>query len=217
MDRSVLYRKLTHKLQEPLDTASLAFFRIVFGCVMLFSTIRFMANGWVYLFYIKPGFFFKYYGFYWVKTLPGDWMYLPWIGMAVSLVLVILGKYYRAAMAAFFLLFTYTELLDLTNYLNHYYLITLLSFLMIFLPMNASFSLDAKSRKSMVMAPRWTLTILRLQVGLVYFFAGLSKISYDWLFRAEPLKIWLRACQNLPLMGHLLAMPVTAFQMKCGA
>lgn len=211
MDREPLYNRIIHKLQEPVDTASLAFFRIVFGGVMLFSTIRFVVNGWVKLLYIKPTFFFKYYGFYWVKTLPGNWMYLPWIGMIAALILVILGKYYRAAIIAFFLLFSYTELLDITNYLNHYYLITLLSFLMIFLPMNAGFSLDAQKRKEAATVPRWTLTVLRIQVGLVYFFAGISKIKYDWLFRAEPLKIWLSACQNLPLIGKILAMPVTAF------
>lgn len=204
---------LNKKLQEPVDAASLAFFRIVFGCIMLFSQVRFISKGWVDLLYIRPKFFFKYYGFYWVHPLPGNWMYLPWAGMILSLVFIILGKYYRAAITVFFLLFSYTELLDLTNYLNHYYLITLLSFIMIFLPMNASFSLDAKKKKlkPMVFVPRWTLSVLRLQVGLVYFFAGLSKIKYDWLIRAEPLKIWLGTCENIPLIGKLLAMGITAY------
>ena len=206
-----LYQKIADKLQEPVDAASLAFFRIVFGGVMLFSQLRFLFKGWVNLFYIKPHFYFKYYGFYWVHTLPGNWMYVPWIAMCIALVLIIVGKYYRAAIIAFFLLFSYAELLDLTNYLNHYYLITLLSFIMIFLPMNVAFSLDAHRYKQSAAIPRWTLTVLRLQVGLVYFFAGLSKIKYDWLIRAEPLKIWLRACQNIPVAGNLLAMPVTAY------
>jgi hypothetical protein len=211
MLRPKLYQQLRDKLHEPVDAASLAFFRIVFGSVMLFSQVRFLVNGWVGLFYIKPTFFFKYYGFYWVRTLPGNWMYLPWIGMIAALVFVILGKYYRPAIVAFFLLFGYTELLDLTNYLNHYYLVTLLSFLMIFLPMNAAFSLDAGKYKQPAAVPRWTLTVLRMQVGLVYFFAGLSKIKHDWLFRAEPLKIWLGACQNIPVLGRILAMPFTAY------
>ena len=206
-----LYQKLCHKLQEPVDAASLAFFRIIFGSVMLFSQVRFLVNGWVNLFYIKPKFFFKYYGFYWVHTLPGNWMYLPWVGMILALILVIIGKYYHVAITVFFLLFGYTELLDLTNYLNHYYLITLLSFLMIFLPMNAAFSFDARKYQQRAAVPRWTLTVLRMQVGLVYFFAGLSKIKYDWLIRAEPLKIWLGACQNIPIVGRILAMAFTAY------
>ncbi|HEY0245205.1 MAG TPA: HTTM domain-containing protein [Mucilaginibacter sp.] len=206
-----LQSKLTVRLNEPVDAASLAFFRIVFGSVMLFSQLRFLLKGWVYLFYIKPKFFFKYYGFYWVHTLPGNWMYVPWIAMIACLVLIIIGKYYRVAITSFFILFTYAELLDLTNYLNHYYLITLLSFIMIFLPMNASFSLDARRWKQPATVPRWTLGVLRLQVGMVYFFAGVSKIKYDWLIKGEPLKIWLGACQNIPLLGKWLSMPVTAY------
>ena len=211
MLRLQLYQKLHEKLHEPVDAASLAFFRIIFGSVMLFSQVRFLCNGWVKLFYIQPRFYFKYYGFYWVHTLPGNWMYVPWIGMIIALILIITGKYYRAAIISFFLLFGYTELLDLTNYLNHYYLVTLLTFLMIFLPMNAAFSLDSRKYEQPALVPRWTLTVLRLQVGLVYFFAGLSKIKYDWLFRAEPLKIWLGACQNIPVFGKILAMPLTAY------
>ena len=208
---SRLYESIIYKLQEPVDAASLAFFRIVFGAVMLFSQVRFLLNGWVSLFYIKPKFFFKYYGFYWVKTLPDNWMYLPWIGMIIALVMVIIGKYYRVAITSFFLLFSYAELLDLTNYLNHYYLVTILSFIMIFLPMNAAFSLDARKFKQPASVPRYTLCVLRLQVGLVYFFAGLSKIKYDWLIKAEPLKIWLSTCQNIPVLGRFLAMPFTAY------
>lgn len=208
---SIVKFKILDKLNELVDGASLAFFRIVFGSVMLYSTIRFVLKGWVHLFYIKPHFFFKYYGFHWVHTLPGDWMFLPWMLMIISLVFIILGKYYRVAIIAFFLLFSYTELLDLTNYLNHYYLITLLSFIMIFLPMHHFFSLDARSQKFPIYVPRWTLTVLRLQVGLVYFFAGLSKIKYDWLIRAEPMKIWLGTCENIPFVGKLLAMSFTAY------
>ena len=148
---------LMAKLCEPVDAASLAFFRIVFGSIMLYSQLRFLAKGWVKLLYIRPSFFFHYYGFEWVHPLPGNWMYLPWIGIVLSLIGIILGKYYRAAIITFFLLFSYTELLDLTNYLNHYYLITLLSFLMIFLPMNACFSFDARQgRRDTV--PRWMLS-----------------------------------------------------------
>jgi len=199
------------KLNESVDSSSLAFFRIVFGIIMLVSQIRFVAKGWVEQLYIQPKFFFKYYEFHWVQPLHGNWMYLPWAFMIVSLVFIIIGKYYRVAIISFFILFSYTELLDLTNYLNHYYLITLLSFIMIFLPMNASFSLDAKKWNQPTTVPRWTLVVLQLQIGLVYFFAGIAKIKYDWLIEAQPLKIWLGTCQNIPLIGSWLAMPITAY------
>ena len=202
---------LTDKLYAPADAASLAFFRVVFACIMLYSQVRFIVNGWVYSLYIKPVFFFKYYGFYWINPLPGYWIYLPWIGMIISLLFVLLGKYYRAAITTFFLLFSYTELLDISNYLNHYYLVTLLAFIMVFLPMNAAFSLDANKAKSPITVRNWMILILQLQVGLVYFCAGISKIKYDWLINAEPLRIWLATCGNIPLIGKWLAMGITAY------
>jgi hypothetical protein len=81
---------------------------------------------------------------------------------------------------------------------------------MIFLPMNACFSLDAR-QGGRDTVPRWMLSVLRLQVGIVYFFAGLAKIKYDWLVNAQPLKIWLRTCGNIPLVGKWLSMPFTAY------
>jgi hypothetical protein len=52
---------------------------------------------------------------------------------------------------------------------------------------------------------------LRLQVGVVYFFAGLAKLNADWLFRAEPLRIWLAARADMPLIGGLLAQAWVAY------
>jgi hypothetical protein len=48
-------------------------------------------------------------------------------------------------------------------------------------------------------------------VGLVYFFAGISKIKYDWLIHGQPMKIWLSTCGNIPLVGKLLATGFTAY------
>ena len=54
-----------------------------------------------------------------------------------------MGFKYRLSIIAFFLLSTYAELIDKTAYLNHYYLISPLSLLMIFLPMSRATSVDA--------------------------------------------------------------------------
>lgn len=39
---------------------------------------------------------------------------------------------------------------------------------------------------------------------MVYFFAGVSKLNYDWLIAAMPLRIWLPANSQLPVIGGLL-------------
>jgi hypothetical protein len=81
-------------------------------------------------------------------------------------------------------------------------LVSLLSFTMIFY--------DSKQSAATVYNQR-VLFFLKLQVSVVYFFGGINKIGYDWLIKAEPLKIWLYANSNLPLLGKLLADEKTAY------
>ena len=110
--------------------------------MMLFSIIRFWAKGWIEKLYIDPVFHFKYYGFEWVTDL-GSNIYLLFIICGLSSFFLILGLYYRAAIIIFFLSFTYIELIDKTTYLNHYYFVSVLSFLMCWLPAANYFSIDA--------------------------------------------------------------------------
>lgn len=186
------------------DAAPLAVFRIGFGVMMCFGMVRFWYHGWIEKLYIAPEFHFKYYGFEWVKSL-GHYNYLLFVICGLSALFIALGFKYRLAIITFFLSFTYIELIDKTTYLNHYYFISLLSFLMIFLPANAYFSVDNILRKKRyTQIPKWTIDSVKLLLGIVYFYAGLAKINSDWLFKAMPLKIWLPSKYDLPLIGNNL-------------
>jgi hypothetical protein len=102
--------------------------------------------------------------------------------------------------------------LDKTNYLNHYYFSSILAFLLLFLPLDGRFSLNAWRKKSFIItSPRYSLLTLRILVGLVYCFAGIAKLKYDWLFEAQPLRIWLATRTNFPVLGPLFAEPLTAY------
>ena len=125
-----------------VDSVSLAVFRISFGILMLLSMIRFWYNGWIKTLYIDPEFHFSYYGFGWIKVL-GDYTYIIFIICSLASILVAVGYKYRYSIIVFFLSFTYIELMDKTTYLNHYYFISSISFLMCFLPLNANYSLDS--------------------------------------------------------------------------
>ena len=129
-------------IKDPVEAAPLAVFRILFGLMMLLSILRFWSYGWIDTLYIQPKLFFSYYGFEWVKPL-GVYTYVLFGLCGMSAIFVALGYKYRMAMITFFLSFTYIELMDKTTYLNHYYFISVLSFLMIFLPAQAYFSIDA--------------------------------------------------------------------------
>lgn len=187
------------------EASTLAFFRLAFGFMMLFSLIRFISYGWIDKFYIKPDFHFTYYGFEWVKPI-GNYTYLLFIICTLSAVLVAIGYKYRLAIVVFFLSFTYIELMDKTTYLNHYYFISVVSFAMIFLPANSYFSIDAYKNPKLAFqkVPSWTVDILKLLLAIVYFYAGLSKLNSDWIYEAMPLKIWLPANSDIPVIGPLL-------------
>lgn len=187
------------------QASTLAFFRLAFGLMMLFSLIRFAGYGWIEKFYIKPQFHFTYYGFEWVKPI-GNLTYVLFIICAVASLLVAVGYQYRLAIITFFLSFTYIEFMDKTTYLNHYYFISVVAFAMIFLPANSYFSFDAYKNPKLVFQkiPSWNIDILKLLLGIVYFYAGLAKLNSDWLIEAMPLKIWLPSNSDLPVIGSLL-------------
>jgi len=186
--------------------APLAVLRMAFGSIMLVSVVRFLLKGWVYAFYIKPRFHFTFYGFDWVRPLGATGMYVLFTILIITSILVTIGLFYRIAITTFFLCFTYVELIDKTTYLNHYYFISVMAFLMILVPANRYFSVDVfrKPELKNTYVPRWAIDIFKFQLFIVYFFAGLSKLNYDWLIAAMPLRIWLPASSHLPVIGGLL-------------
>ncbi|QTE23456.1 HTTM domain-containing protein [Polaribacter cellanae] len=194
----------SYNFNAQTKAAPLAVFRLFFGLMMFGSIVRFWANGWIDKLYIQPNFFFSYYGFEWIKPL-GNYTYLLFLICGISALSVAFGYKYRLAITTFFLSFTYIELMDKTTYLNHYYFISVLSFLLIFLPANAYFSVDAYNKKKQFsFVPKWTIDSIKIVLGIVYFYAGLAKINSDWLFRAMPLKIWLPSKYDLPFIGETI-------------
>ena len=190
---------------DKAEAAPLAVFRILFGVLMFLSIVRFWAYGWIDKLYIQPKLFFSYYGFEWVKPI-GNLTYLLFAVCGISSILVAIGYKYRLSIFLFFLSFTYIELMDKTTYLNHYYFISILSFLMLFLPASAYFSIDAAKnpKNAYQYVPVWCLNSLKLLLVIVYFYAGLAKLNSDWLLEALPLKIWLPSKYDIPLLGDFL-------------
>ena len=205
-------------VNSQISIAPLAVFRVLFGFIMLVSTIRFALRGWIYELYVAPQYYFTFYGFDWVKPLGEFGMYALFFVISLSALCIMLGYYYRVAAVLFFLAFTYVELIDKTNYLNHYYFVSIMSFLLIFVPANRSFSLDVIRKPSLKLqtVPAWTINILKLQLGIVYFYAGLAKLNSEWLVDAMPLKLWLPANAHLPIIGPLLEYTTTAYLFSWG-
>ncbi len=200
--------KFLSSLFAPVSSAPLVVFRILFGAMMLVSTLRFWWLGWIEDHYIQSKVQFKYFGFEWVELLPPVGMYALHVILIISAVGIMLGAWYRLSALAFFIAFAYTELIDLTYYLNHYYFVSLVSLLLIFVPAHGRFSIDAwrNPQIQLTQVPRWMIFMFQLQLGIVYIYAGMAKINYTWLIEALPLRIWLPAQDTLPLIGPLLAL-----------
>ena len=200
-------RRLCVALFEPVDISFLVFFRIVFGGIMLWETYRYFTHGWISRYFIEPAVNFTYYGFSWVKPWPGSGMYVHFFVLGLAAALVMVGFLYRLAAPVLFLTFTYSFLLDQTRFMNHFYLVCLISFLMCFLPAERAFSVDSLLRRKIRsdVVPAWTLWLLRLQVGIPYFFGGIAKINSDWIYGGEPMRIWLSPLAKIPAFGHIFA------------
>jgi hypothetical protein len=206
-------------LGEQVPACSLAAFRIAYGAVMLFALVRFAGNGWIDDLYVAPRFHFHYFGLAWVRPLPAPWIYAHFAVLGLAALAVMLGAFYRVSIVVFTVLFTWMELLDAATYLNHYYAISLLGILLSFMPAERRFSIDAwRARRRgaplPTTVPFWTLAMLRGQLGVVYFFAGVAKLNADWLLHAEPLHTWLVARSDLPLVGRILEHPLIPMVMS---
>lgn len=189
-------------LLKPVSGAPLATVRFYFGLLMLLSLLRFVANGWVAKLYLEPRWHFHYAGFEWVQPL-GPFTYGLFALSGLAALGLMVGYRYRLSALVFFLSFTYIELMDKTTYLNHYYFISVLAFLLLWLPAHR-YGAPTLRHQNRGKVPAYTVGALKLLVGLVYFYAGLAKLNSDWLLQAQPLATWLPGRTDLPLLGPFL-------------
>ncbi len=193
-------------LGRPIDGASLAVFRVLFGALMVIAGARFFTHGWIASDYRAARVFLPYWGLGFIRPWPGDGMYVHYAVMIAAALAVAVGLFYRAATIVFAFTFTWAHLCDRANYLNHYYLVSLVALILVFLPLDRQLSLRVwlwpADRRSQLRA--WMLYLLRFQFGLVWCFGGIAKIGSDWVLRGEPLRIWLAADADLPILRHLV-------------
>ena len=93
-------------LFRPVSADHLARFRILFGLLMAWQAWDYLAKGWVKSYFIDPPFHFTYYGFGWVKPLPGNGMILLFIALGLLGLMIAAGWAYRLSMALFAVGFT---------------------------------------------------------------------------------------------------------------
>ncbi len=188
-----------------ISISPLVNFRIFFGILMILGTIRFCYNGWIDKLYINPSFHFHYQGFNWVKDF-GEYTYILFLILLICSIGITISFFYKTSISIFFIVFTYIELIDKTTYLNHYYFISIISFVLIFLPANRLLSFDVYLRRisPIKYIPRYNIDVLKILIAIVYVYAGLAKLNYDWLLQAMPLSLWLPSKFNFAFFDNLM-------------
>ena len=197
---------------EPRDAASLAFFRIAFGLILIVEVWRYFQHGWIGGVYLTPPFHFTFVGFGWVRPLPAEAMYLLFLGIGCAAALVALGWRTRWASLFLTLSLTYIVLIEKAVYLNHLYLICTLAFLMVFVPSDRLWSVAAHQRSTPQpqVVPAIALWVMRTQLAIPYVYGALAKLNGDWL-HGQPMQMWMSRMTHVreiaPAFGeHWLAL-----------
>ncbi|MEZ6120764.1 MAG: HTTM domain-containing protein [Pirellulaceae bacterium] len=213
-------------LATSVDGASLAVFRICVGVLMA-------LEGWSLLvphdaavttgtplqnYYTGNDirFHWPFEGFEWLPLLSPTVIYALAILLCVAGISMALGLLYRVSSVLVFLIWGYLFAVESTRtyWQSHFYLELLTCFLLAWMPAANRFSLDAwlkRTRTSSV--PFWTLFVLRGQLVIAYFYAGIAKLHYDWLLDAVPVR-WFLADKNTtaPYEAILSSGQLTALQ-----
>lgn len=204
--RDDLLSRVLDRAIQPVDNASVVFFRVAFGLMMAWWAWDYLASGRVTTLYVAPAMHFSYYGFEWLQPWSGNGMYFHFLALVVLALMIATGSFYRLATVGFAIGFTCFFLFERTNYQNHYYLITLLSWLLVFLPLNRNVAFDCwrAPTKTAQTAPTWVLWALQLHVAIPYFYGGVAKLTPDWML-GQPMGKMLALQAGFPVLGPWLA------------
>ncbi|XP_067168603.1 vitamin K-dependent gamma-carboxylase [Apteryx mantelli] len=177
------WHRFVRLLHRPADPAALGAFRCAFGLLMALDIPqerglghldqRFLDGLEVCRFPLLP----------FLAPLPLDWMYLLYAIMFLGALGIMAGCCYRLSCLAFLGPYWYVFLLDKTAWNNHSYLYGLLAFQLALLGADRYGSVDGLFRphKRNAHVPLWNYTLLRAQIFIVYFIAGLKKLDADWV------------------------------------
>jgi hypothetical protein len=192
-------------LFKQIDNTSLVLWRVAFGLLIALEGFGAIATGWVRRTMVEPEFTFNFIGFEFLQPLPGNGMYFYFALMGCFGVMVMLGYKYRFSMAAYALMWTSVYLMQKTSYNNHYYLMMLLCWIMVFLPANRWLSIDARKNPAMrsTSMPNWVRVLIISLLFVVYTYASVAKWYPDWLNATVP-SLLMKSKSHFWFIGEML-------------
>ena len=200
-----LWEKVRSLLSAPVNGTSLALFRIGFGIVMFLEALTLFRGSAssggrshmeTYFTGTAGRFHFPYAAFGWLPTLP-DWAMegLGW-SLAAGAILLFLGLWHRLAAILVLVSWGYLYAIESTRtyWMSYYYLELLVAFLMVWMPASNRYSIDATRSlrpPGERTVPFWCIALLRGQLVITYFYAGVAKLTHDWMIDFMPVKWFL--------------------------
>ncbi|XP_051764877.1 vitamin K-dependent gamma-carboxylase isoform X1 [Ctenopharyngodon idella] len=177
------WHRLVCLLNRPTDPASLGIFRFLFGMLMALDITQERGLSHLDYKYLDGAPVCRFPLFNFLKPLPMDWMFFVYFVMFLGAVGIMLGCFYRLACLMFISTYWYVFFLDKTTWNNHSYLYGLIGFQLTLMDANRYWSLDGlrNPRKRNAHVPLWNYTLLRTQIFIVYFIAGVKKLDADWV------------------------------------
>lgn len=170
-------------LNRPMDPASLGIFRFLFGMLMAIDITQERGLSHLDWKYLDGAPVCRFPLFNFLHPLPLDWMYFVYLVMFVGALGIMLGCFYRLSCLMFLSTYWYIFFLDKTTWNNHSYLYGLIGFQLTLMDGNRYWSIDGLRKPKIRNAhvPLWNYTLLRTQIFIVYFIAGIKKLDADWV------------------------------------
>ena len=180
-------QSLTSYLLQPIHAPGLAAFRFVFAAAMAYDAFAMHARSEMDDFFCTPH--RLTFGYRWapfIAPLSCDAMLrLPHV-IGAAAILFCTGLLPVVGLLAFAVAYTFLFLAEATRYVNHFYLYSMLGWLLLGAALSSPSRLGFGCR-------RYQLYALRLQISFVYFFGGLVKLQREFLVELEPLRSYVRA------------------------
>nr|CAB3248933.1 vitamin K-dependent gamma-carboxylase [Phallusia mammillata] len=178
------WKSLVILLNKPRDASILAYARIAYGILMMIDIPQ--ERGMVHVdarYGEGTEDLCRFPYIHSLKPLSYDYMAALYAVLFLCACGIALGFMYRISCFCFALVYWYFFMLDKSVWNNHSYLYGLLSILFLLTDGHRYMSVDGYFRKSIqnTHVPLWNYTLLRFQIFLVYFYAGLKKTESDWL------------------------------------
>jgi len=142
-----------------------------------------IATGWVKETFVDPQISFTFIGFEWTQFLLGNTMYYIFGFLGLLGVMIMLGAFYKFSSFIFAVGWSLVYFMQKTHYNNHYYLVMLIAWFMVFIPANRYKAIDVwlwpRIRSNYTY--NWTRLIFILQLLIVYTFAAVAKLYPGWM------------------------------------